>query len=127
MLVPRRKYDALPRQDATRRQRLVRWPASHRKHSTIAWATVRPCTGPWTVIAYTDKRSGIKTPHRLDDPQPIIRLIGKVMTVSLETVKIVGGRSYNKAKGRTRLLKPEPFTALGESRRTSSQNPTRPA
>ena len=45
-----------------------------------------------TVIAYTDKRSGIvKAPHRLDDPQHIVHLIGKVMTVSLETVKIVGG------------------------------------
>ena len=41
---------------------------------------------------HTDKRSGIvNDPHQLDDPQHIARLIGKVLTVSLETVKIVGG------------------------------------
>lgn len=47
----------------------------------------------WIIDQYqvsTDKRSGITTdPNRLDDPQYIIRLIGKVITVSLETVKIV--------------------------------------
>ena len=38
----------------------------------------------------TDKRSGIvNDPNRADDPQYIIRLIGKVITVSLETVDIV--------------------------------------
>ena len=52
---------------------------------------VRPCTGSLTVIAYTDKRSGIvNDPNQLDDPQYIIRLIGKVIAVSLETVQIVG-------------------------------------
>ena len=40
----------------------------------------------------TDKRSGIvNDPNRADDPQYIIRLIGKVTTVSIETVKIVKG------------------------------------
>jgi len=47
----------------------------------------------WVIDQYqvkTDKRSGITNdPNRLDDPQYIIRLIGKVITVSLETVKIV--------------------------------------
>jgi len=47
----------------------------------------------WIIDQYqvsTDKRSGITTdPNRLDDSQYIIRLIGKVITVSLETVKIV--------------------------------------
>ena len=39
-----------------------------------------------------DKRSGIvNDPNRLDDPQYIIRLVGKVITVSLETVKVVEG------------------------------------
>jgi len=39
----------------------------------------------------TDKRSGITNdPNREDDPQYILRLIGQVITVSLETVKIVG-------------------------------------
>ena len=39
----------------------------------------------------TDKRSGITNdPNRDDDPEYIVRLIGQVITVSLETVKIVG-------------------------------------
>jgi len=39
----------------------------------------------------TDKRSGITNdPNRPDDPQYIVRLIAQVITVSLETVKIVG-------------------------------------
>ncbi len=38
----------------------------------------------------TDKISGIiNDPNRLDDEQYIIRLIGQIITVSLETVKIV--------------------------------------
>jgi predicted helicase len=39
---------------------------------------------------YTDKRSGITNdPNREDDPEYILRLIGQVVYVSLETVKIV--------------------------------------
>jgi predicted helicase len=49
----------------------------------------------WIVDQYrikTDKRSGIvNDPYRPDDPQYIVRLIKKVVTVSLETVKIVEG------------------------------------
>jgi predicted helicase len=49
----------------------------------------------WVIDQYqvsTDKRSGITNdPNRLDDPEYIIRLIGQVVTVSLETVKIVRG------------------------------------
>ena len=49
----------------------------------------------WVVDQYrvkTDKRSGIvNDPNREDDPQYIIRLIRKVITVSLETVSIVEG------------------------------------
>ena len=49
----------------------------------------------WVVDQYqvsTDKRSGITDdPNRDDDPQYIVRLIGQVITVSLETVKIVRG------------------------------------
>jgi predicted helicase len=38
----------------------------------------------------TDKRSGLTNdPNRTDDPQSILRLIGQVITVSLETNKIV--------------------------------------
>lgn len=47
----------------------------------------------WIVDQYQvkiDKRSGIvNDPNRQDDPEYIVRLIGKVITVSLETVKIV--------------------------------------
>ena len=47
----------------------------------------------WIVDQYrikTDKRSRIvNDPNRADDPEYIVKLIGKVITVSLETVKIV--------------------------------------
>ena len=47
----------------------------------------------WVIDQYqvsTDKRSGITNdPNRADDPEYIVRLIGQVITVSLETVKIV--------------------------------------
>jgi predicted helicase len=49
----------------------------------------------WIIDQYqvsTDKRSGIITdPNCLDDPEYIVRLIGKVVTVSVETVKIIKG------------------------------------
>jgi predicted helicase len=49
----------------------------------------------WVIDQYqvsTDKRSGITNdPNRLDDPEYILRLIGQVITVSLETAKIVKG------------------------------------
>jgi len=49
----------------------------------------------WVIDQYrvkTDKRSGIiNDPNRGDEPQYIVKLIGKVVTVSLETVKIVKG------------------------------------
>ena len=45
----------------------------------------------WIIDQYqvsTDKRSGITNdPNRSDDPQYIVRLIGQVITVSLETAK----------------------------------------
>jgi predicted helicase len=47
----------------------------------------------WIIDQYqvsTDKRSGITNdPNRADDPQYIVRLIGQVITVSFETVKVV--------------------------------------
>jgi predicted helicase len=47
----------------------------------------------WVIDQYqvsTDKRSGITNdPNRADDPQYILRLIGQVVTASLETVNIV--------------------------------------
>lgn len=49
----------------------------------------------WVIDQYqvsTDKRSGITNdPNRDDDLEYIVRLIGKVITVSVETVKIVNG------------------------------------
>jgi predicted helicase len=39
-----------------------------------------------------DKRSGIRSdPNRADDPEYIVRLVGQVIRVSLETVKLVNG------------------------------------
>jgi predicted helicase len=39
-----------------------------------------------------DKRSGITNdPNRPEDPEYIVRLLGQVITVSLETVKVVRG------------------------------------
>ncbi|MHB9131984.1 MAG: type ISP restriction/modification enzyme [Armatimonadota bacterium] len=47
----------------------------------------------WVIDQYqvsTDKRSGITTdPNREEDPEYIIRLIGRVVTVSVETVKLI--------------------------------------
>ena len=47
----------------------------------------------WVIDQYqvsTDKRSGISSdPNRLDDEQYIVRLVGKVITVSMETVRLV--------------------------------------
>ena len=47
----------------------------------------------WIINQYCvkiDKRSGIvNDPNQADDPQYIVKLIGKVITISLETVKIV--------------------------------------
>ena len=49
----------------------------------------------WVIDQYrvkTDKRSGIlNDPNRSDDPRYIVKLIGKVIAVSLETVEIVEG------------------------------------
>jgi predicted helicase len=47
----------------------------------------------WVVDQYqikTDKRSGITSdPNREDDPEYIVRLVGQVIRVSLDTVRIV--------------------------------------
>jgi predicted helicase len=59
----------------------------------------------WVVDQYrvsTDKRSGIvNDPNRADDSEYIVRLIGQVVTVSLETVRLVRELSA------LRLLNPE--------------------
>jgi predicted helicase len=47
----------------------------------------------WVIDQYLvseDKRSGIRSdPNRVDDPQCITRLVGQVVQVSLETVRLV--------------------------------------
>jgi predicted helicase len=47
----------------------------------------------WVIDQYQvseDKRSGIKSdPNREDDPEYIVRLVGQVVRVSVETVRIV--------------------------------------
>ena len=49
----------------------------------------------WVIDQYqvsTDKRSGITSdPNRTDDAEYIVRLVGQVIRVSVETVKIVNG------------------------------------
>jgi predicted helicase len=49
----------------------------------------------WVIDQYqvsTDKRSGITSdPNREDDPEYIVRLVGQVVRVSIETVRIVNG------------------------------------
>jgi len=49
----------------------------------------------WVIDQYqvsTDKRSGIiSDPNRADDPEYIVRLVGQVIRVSVETVKLVQG------------------------------------
>lgn len=49
----------------------------------------------WVIDQYqvsTDKRSGIVSdPNRDEDPQYIVRLVGQVVRVSVETVKVVKG------------------------------------
>jgi len=49
----------------------------------------------WVIDQYrvtTDKRSGIVSdPNRSDEPEYIVRLVERVVRVSVETVKIVGG------------------------------------
>ncbi len=46
-----------------------------------------------------DKRSGIVSdPNREDDPEYIVRLVGQVVRVSVETVKVVKGLPEQFAK-----------------------------
>jgi predicted helicase len=48
----------------------------------------------WVIDQYQvteDKRSGIRSdPNRTDDPEYTVRLVGQVVRVSLETVRIAG-------------------------------------
>ncbi len=56
----------------------------------------------WVIDLYQvteDKRSGIRSdPNRADDVEYIVRLVGQVVHVSLETVRIVAGLPASYAK-----------------------------
>jgi predicted helicase len=56
----------------------------------------------WVIDQYRvteDQRSGIRSdPNRADDPEYIVRLVGQVVRVSLETVRIVNGLPEQFAK-----------------------------
>ena len=44
----------------------------------------------WECVVSTDKRSGITdNPSHPDEPESIVRLLGQVVPVSLETVEVV--------------------------------------
>ena len=59
----------------------------------------------WVIDQYcvkTDKRSGITSdPNRPDDPEYIVRLVGQVVAVSLQTVKIVDALPADFGAGKT--------------------------
>ena len=61
--------------------------------STTAWATAAPWSGSSTSTRSSEitGRSGdrVPTPTAPDDPEYIVRLVGQVVRVSVETVKIV--------------------------------------
>ncbi len=59
----------------------------------VASATAPRANGVFVLHRVTeDARSGIKSdPNREDEPEYIVRLVGQVIRVSVETVKIVAG------------------------------------
>ena len=71
------------------------WTISDIPERAFAYQVGNRSALEWVVDQYRvkeDKRSGIvNDPNRADDPQYILRLIGKVIAVSLETVEIVEG------------------------------------
>jgi predicted helicase len=85
------------------KMRLSKDKTSLRANPSLTLAGVLPetfqyCLGnrsalDWVIDQYQvseDKRSGIRSdPNRADDKEYIVRLVGQVVRVSLETVKIV--------------------------------------
>jgi len=57
----------------------------------------------WVLDQYQvseDKRSGVRSdPNRADDPEYIVRLVGQVIRVSIETARIVAGLPGRNAEG----------------------------
>ena len=62
---------------------------------TVSYRLGNLCPLDWVIDPYQvteDKRSGVRSdPNRPDDPEYIVRLVGQVVRVSVETVKIVAG------------------------------------
>jgi hypothetical protein len=79
------------RQDRRHRQR--RPDARRHSAETFDYRLGNRSALEWVIDQYqvsTDKRSGITSdPNRPDDPEYIARLVGRVVTVSVETVRIV--------------------------------------
>ena len=92
-LVPRRPHEAQQRQDRPHSQRLTH-PGGI-PPDVFAYRLGNRSALEWVIDQYrlkTDKRSGIRSdPNRPDDEEYIVRLIGQVVRVSLETVEIVRG------------------------------------
>ena len=92
--LPRHRQDeAVNKEDGATRERLA-YACGYSEASipeVPASATARQLG--WVIDQYQvieDKRSGIKSdPNRPDDPEYIVRLVGQVVKVSLETVRIV--------------------------------------
>ncbi len=68
----------------------------------------------WVIDQYRvkeDKRSGIRSdPNNPDDPEYIVRLVGQVVRVSVETVKIVAALPQHYAPETGPPLPAEPLT-----------------
>jgi predicted helicase len=85
--------------------RLTKDKTALRVNASLTLATIPPETFQyrlgnrsaleWVIDQYQvseDKRSGIRSdPNRPDDDEYIVRLVGQVVRVSLETVRIVAG------------------------------------
>ena len=70
---------------------LLRWQGAGRQPVEYC-ARTEPTVTAISCRVKTHPFSGIvNDPNRPDDPQYILRLLGKVISVSLETVKIVAG------------------------------------
>ncbi|WP_437574630.1 type ISP restriction/modification enzyme [Sorangium sp. So ce887] len=85
----------------------------------------------WVIDQYmvsTDKRSGITNdPNRRDDPEFIVRLIGQIVTVSVETVKIVRGLpALDSADADAREAAPPRQNGKVKAGQAQKVSPTRP-
>ncbi|HLX61128.1 MAG TPA: type ISP restriction/modification enzyme [Planctomycetota bacterium] len=98
-ILPRPKNAPQPRQKEPRRQRF----AHPRRHppEVFLYRLGNRSAVDWVIDQYQiteDKRSGIKSdPNREDDPDYIVRLVGQVVRVSVETVAIVNSLPKNYA------------------------------